>query len=91
MLFWLQIIGLGRWDFSKKGVCVSYAPNCRQGPADGSSLRISSGRSLFLPRLFGSIAKTKEAENTDKIVKNLYNIKSSISFNGKKYCYFISH
>ena len=26
MLFWLQIIGLGRWDFSKKGVCVSYAP-----------------------------------------------------------------
>ncbi len=24
MLFWLQIIGLGRWDFSKKGGYVTY-------------------------------------------------------------------
>jgi hypothetical protein len=26
MLFWLQIIGLGRWDFSKKGGYVTYTP-----------------------------------------------------------------
>ena len=38
MLFWLQIIGLGRWDFSKKGVCVSYAQLIKSPTFMGYSL-----------------------------------------------------